>query len=207
MNRRALPKLRNGTSPSSSHPDAFQAAVVVTKTLRFQSNAAFNTTFQANNWLDLLCMADTAVTAQRLFSSMKVHSIKMWGPMASTLVPVSVSCEFHTDAIVGVGAPNKITSDTSMGSNSCAYLHCGPPANSLAAMWQSRAANQPLVTLTGPVNTVIDVSLSLCLQNGEAALAVANALVGATVGTVYCRGLDAIAAAGTVFPPTSYATA
>ncbi len=188
------------------HPPPFNAAIVVKKTLRFKSNAAFSTLFTATQLLDLLCVADTASSAYRLFSSLKIHSIEMWGPMASDLAPVTVSIEYQTPAAAGVGGPNFLKSDTSMGADQCAHVAAGPPQNSQAAMWQSRLASSQIVTLQGPTNTVVDVHLSLCLQNGETATAVASAVSGATVGTIYCRGLDALAAASTVLPPVSYAT-
>lgn len=152
-------------------------------------------------------MADTTTTAYRLFSSFKLHSVEMWAPMASDLVPVTASVEFQTPAAAAIGAPNSLRSDTSMGADQCAHVMSSPPPNSLAATWQSRAATGVLFTLNGPINSIVDVHLSLYLQNGETPLAVANALVAATVGTVYCRGLDGAAAAATVLPPVSYTTA
>lgn len=185
----------------------FQAAIVVGKVLRFQANAAFSgVVFTAVQLQDLLCMATTTTTASRLAASMKIKKICLWGPMSSTLAPVTVSLEYASDTSAGFGTPNKLMSDTSMGTSHPAYVCGAPPKNSLPDMWHSRISASNLFTISGPVNTVIDVHLTYVLQNGETPVAVTSAVVGATVGTVYCRGLDALASAATVFPPLSYTT-
>ncbi len=190
-----------------SHPPPFLAAVVVKKTLRFKANAAVsNVNITAANLLDLLCLADTTTSAYRLMSSARLDSVELWGPMASDLAPVTVAVEFQTTSATSIGAPNALKSDTSMGAQQCAHVAMRPPAQSLAAMWQSLAATGTLFTLNGPINMVVDIHLSLYLQNGESPTAVTSAVAGATVGTVYCRGLDALAAASTKLPPVSYAT-
>lgn len=190
------------------HPPPFQAAYVVGKVLRFKSNAAMSgLAISAVNLLDLLCMADTTTSAFRLMSSVLLRKVEIWGPMASDLSPVTVSAEFQTDASTGIGGSNALKSDTSMGSTRCAYVGFKPRTNSLASLWQGRASVQSLMKLSGPTGSIVDVHLTFVLQNGETPLAVANALVAATVGTVYCRGLDGVAAATTVLPPLSYATA
>jgi len=200
---------RNGR-PIIPHPGQFQAAFVVTKTMRFQASSALtaaNATITTTNLLDMLCMAVSAVAADRLFVSFKLNSVTLWGPMASNLVPVTTSIEYHTDATASVGSPNRLKSDTSIGSTTCAYTTFRPPRLSLASFWQGESATNALFTLTGPVNTIVDINITFVLQNGEPPVAVANALVGATVGIIYCRGLDGLAAAGTVLPPVSYTTA
>lgn len=189
-------------------PPPFQASVIVGKVLRFKATSALvNLVITGVDLLDLWCMADTTVSAFRLMSSVKLRKVEMWGPMASDLVPVTVSCEFNTDPSTGIGGSNGLKSDTSMGSTRAAYLSFKPRDNSVAASWLARGCTSNVMTLNGPINTIVDVHLTSILQNGEAPLAVANALVAATVGTVYLRGLDGVAAATTQLPPVSYATA
>ncbi len=198
--------VRAGDRDRDRHPTPFNAAVVVKKTLRFKANAAVNVNVTSVGVLDMLCMADTATTAQRLFSSVRLDSVEVWSPMASDLVPVTCSVEFQAPSATSIGSPNFLHSDTSMGSDHCAHLRTSPSPSSIASMWQSRTATNTLFTLVCPANSIVDVHLTLCLQNGEPATAVTGAPVGATVGTVYCRGLDGAAAASTVLPPVSYAT-
>ena len=205
--RRNRGQNRAATLDRATHPPPFAAAFVLKKTLRFKANAAFTaSSVNATNLLDLLCMADTVTTAQRLCSSVRLDYVELWAPMASDLAPVTVSVEIQTPNSATIGGPNLLKSDTSMGADRCAHVMLTPPPQSQSSMWQSRAGASTLFTMSGPINTVIDVHLSFYLQNGETPLAVASAVAGATVGTVYCRGLDALAAAATVFPPVSYAT-
>lgn len=209
MPRRSFKRGTQGVNGSNAlpSPPAFTAAIVVRKTFRFQSNAAFTATnVTAVNLLDLLCMADTAVTAYRLASAVRVRRVSLWAPMSSSLAPVTASVEWAGYAVATVGAPPITKSDTSMGYRP-AYVTDSPPTNSIAGMWQGRASTSNLMQIAGPINTVIDVDLEFVLQNGEPPLAVANAPAGATVGTVYLRGLDGLAAAATVFPAISYNTA
>ncbi len=151
-------------------------------------------------------MANTTTTAYRVFSSAKINSISLWGPMASDLAPVTVTIEYQSPTATGIGAPNRLKSDTSVGSTACAFIRASPPRNSLAGNWIGQAGTSTLFTLTGPVNTIVDLNITFVLQNGETPTAVTNAVAGATVGQVYCRGLDALSAAGTVIPPVSYST-
>lgn len=190
------------------HPPPFQAAFVVGKVLRFKASSALSgLAITQTNLLDLLCMADTTTTAQRLMSSALLRKVEIWGPMASDLSPVTVSVEFPTDAANAIGASNALKSDTSMGATRCAYVGFKPRPGSVASFWAARASSASILKLTGPTGSIVDVHLTYVLQNGESAQAVANALVAATVGVVYCRGLDGVAAATTVLPPLSYTTA
>ncbi len=177
------------------------------KTLRFQANAAFSaTTITYVNLLDLLCMADSATTLKRLGVACRLRRLSIWGPMASDLKPVTVSVEYAASA-GPIGGSTQLRSDTSMGSTEPAYVTYAPPPQSAQAMWQGASATGAAAIISGPINSIIDLEMDLMLQNGEAAVACTSAASGATAGTVYCRGLDALASASTVFPPVSYATA
>jgi hypothetical protein len=46
------------------------------------------------------------------------------------------------------------------------------------------------VILTGPSGSVVDVHMSLILQDGETPSAVLAAVGGATIGKIYVRALD-----------------
>lgn len=144
-------------------------------------------------------MATSATTANSLFTSFKLNSVEMWGPMASDLVPVTVSCEFNFNTTSGLGGPSKFVSDTSMGSNMCAHVKAIPPPGSTARFWQSDAASgDNLVLLNGPANTVVDLSVSYVLNDSGSAGA-AITLVAATAGIVYSRKPD-VSSSGLLVP-------
>jgi hypothetical protein len=189
------------------HPPPFQAAYQVTKTLRFQSTAALTqatATITFQNLLDLMCVADTAVSAYRLFSSVRLNSVKIWGPPAAALAPVTVSVEFQANASASIAGPNRLKSDTSIGSTSGAFVMARPPEGSISSFWGGQTSASAVFSLTGPINSIVDINITLLLQNGEPPKLVTSAPVGAIVGTVYCRGLDALTA--TILPPVSYTT-
>jgi hypothetical protein len=191
----------------SLSPPQFQAAVVFGKSFRFQSNAAaVATSFTAINLLDLFAVAVSATASNRLCSGVKLRRIRVWGPPASTLVPVTVSIEYNSDPASGFGAPDKLKSDTSMGADRCAYVSYRPPQGCVAAMWQGPAAVTRLFQLSCPLNSIVEVDLTMVMQNGETPVATAAIVAGATIGTVFVRGLDGLIAGTTVFPPLSYTT-
>lgn len=182
-------------------------AFTLKKLLRFQANAAFSAqTITYVNLLDLLCVATDATTLKRLCVAVRLKRVAIWGPPASSLVPVTVSIEYAASA-GPIGGSTQLRSDTSMGATEPAYVTFVPPASTSMSMWQGASATGAAMIINGPVNSIIDVEMELVLQNGEAAVSCVTAASGATAGTVYCRGLDALASASTVFPPVSYASA
>lgn len=208
MRSRSKKLVNRAAVRSQINPPPFNASAVVRKVFRFQSNAALAALpITSTNLLDAWCMAVTTTGAYRLASSFRLNNVKLWGPMSSSLVPVTVSLEYAADAASGLSSPNMLRSDTSMSSSYAAHVAFAPPDKSLASNWFGRAATSPLFTVNGPINTVIDVDVSFVLQNGETPAVSTAALVAATVGTVYLRGLDGVAAATTVLPPVSYTTA
>lgn len=52
-----------------------------------------------------------------------------------------------------------------------------------------------------PTGSIIDLAVTFKCRNGAAVTAATNALVGATVGATYFRGLDGLATAGTQLAP------
>ena len=204
-NSRPRASAASAAALNSFAPPPFSAAIVWGKTLRFRSSSALTSqAVTASNLLDLLVMATTTTAVNRLCSAVRLTQVEVWGPMAADLVPVTVSVEYNTDAATGISGSNKLRSDTSMGADRCAHVRYRPPMGTVASFWQGVSSSQRLFLLSCPANSIVDIQLTLVLQNGEAATAAANAAVAATVGTVYCRGLDGLATASSVLPPVSY---
>jgi hypothetical protein len=153
--------------------------------------------FTYQNLLDTMNVALTTVTAENLFTHVKVRRIEMW------CVPVVggtalVACQF-----VGAGGGSlgsgRVASDTSMGIQP-AHIKVAPDRQSQAAQYQVPTGSAAF-ELTAPVGSVIDVMVSFrnALDNGAAATQ--NAPVGATAGQIFYRGLDGKAIGTTVVPP------
>ncbi len=174
----------------SNNPQSFTPTKTIRSTYRFQSSAALSrVAVTIQDLLDLLCVAESATVATGLCQGVKLQAAKIWGPMASSLEPVTVAIEYANSATVG--APTSLRSDTSMGSAKAAALSYPPPQGSLASLWLSSGSpSQTILYLTGPSGSIVDIVLHQVLLSETAAMAVSHAVSGATPGQVYVRALD-----------------
>jgi hypothetical protein len=184
------PKSRRGRV-SSAHPPQLKTAVSCTHTFRFKASSALTAVqIQAHFLNDLIQVAATTTTAYTIIDTFRIKRVTMWGPMASDLVPVTVSLEW-VDAVTQLDSNRALHSDTSMGSNRCAFISCKPPKMTTSVMWQGDSTN-PAFILNGPVNTIVDVTLQFTIinnLNGDDN-PVAITVAGAAVGQVYMGRLD-----------------
>ncbi len=182
------------------NPPSLNSTITVKHVFRFQATAALSgLTVSQTSLLNLLNVATAATTSTRLFSALRIDKVRIWGPMASDLVPVTVSIEYPIVAQAFSNAP-KLFSDTSMGSGIAAYVEAKPPAGSLASAWLSGIGGLTLIQLNGPDNSVVDLHVTMVLQNGETPVA-GNTLSGATAGEVTAGRLDG---SGGLLVPVSY---
>lgn len=160
-------------------------------TLRYRATAAVanNITFQ--NLLDTILVATTAVAGTCMFQTVRVRRVRIWG-MPAVGATSSVSVEF-SGVTAGIVGDQAIHTDTSMGVQP-AHVDARPSRKSLAADYQLNSAAIAFA-ITGPAGSVIDVELSFRSQFAGGNAAAQNALVGATAGQQYLRGLDGLATA------------
>ncbi len=189
-----------------SHPPTFSPTRVVRMRYRFKATAArpgaAGDQLTGASFLDLWCTTPTAATGYQLGNYFRVRKIEIWGPMASDLVPVTVSVEWN-GTTVGAYGKSVVVSDTSMGSTEPAHVVAKPPAGSQVAQWLGSGA--PLVAkLIYPANAIVDVSFDLVMRDEGTAVAVTGAVAGATVGAIYVRALNSPVDANLV--PQSVAT-
>jgi len=163
------------------------------KRLRFTATAASSTAITFADLLDTVLIATTAVQGFDLFDLVRIEYVEVWGILAQG-APSSVSVVFTTAT-----GDRSIHTDTSLGVKP-AYVRARPSDKSLASFWQVFAAGAAF-QLQCPAGSIIDVSLSFRTAETFAPQAAQNALVGATAGDIYYRGLDGLAIAGTNFPP------
>jgi len=127
----------------------------------------------------------------------------MWG-ISALGTPASVSCQFNGSG-TGTGGDGKFHTDTSMGIQP-AHIMARPVKDSFPDLFQI-VSGATAFTLEGSAGTVVDVLFSFQQVNLGAEVA-ANAVVGATIGVLYWRGLDGLAISTTNFvPPANLATA
>lgn len=166
-------------------------------TMRFVTNAAVaQTAITFANLLDSVLVATSATQGYQVFQSVRVRAVEVWA-LPSIGQATTVQVEFgNTNA--GLVGDQVIHTDTSMGIRP-AHVLARPSSKSLASDFQVSGATSAFI-LTCPSGSVIDVQLTFHGQYSSST-SVANALVGATTGALYLRGLDGLAVATTVFPP------
>jgi len=184
---------------SISHPPQLSSTVIRhSATLRFRATAAATTSITFQNLLDTYLTAASAVAGYDMFETVKVRRVRVWG-MPAVGGTGSVSVEF-SGVTAGLVGDQLLHTDTSMGVQP-AHVDARPSAKSLASDYQvsSAAAAFRISVLAG---SVVDVELSFRSTTPSAAgVAAQNALVGATIGSQYLRGLDGLATATSNYVP------
>jgi len=176
---------------------------MVTKRLRYQATAAGSTIVTTVNLQQLLAVVITSISGRSLIGGIRLTRIEMWGPMSSSLSPVTVSTEY-VQAYGGSSTtgPNKIYSDTSMGTTG-AYVNSKPPPGSLASLWIPDTSLNAL-KLVYPAGTIIDIHVKIVLASGQSYDTTSIVLSGALVGDIILVPLDGTGTANLV--PVSYVT-
>lgn len=195
--RRSKPA-KVGRREAQAHPPQTTFQFSTERRMRFNVTTALQEqAFTFENLLDTIGVAKTTTAGQNLFTHVKVKAVEMWAvPVVGNVA--LVACQFVGSGSGAVGS-GRVVSDTSMGIQP-AHIIARPERMSQVGQYQvSNAA--AAFELTAPVGTVIDVMVSFrnVLDNGAAAAA--NALVGATAGQVFYRGLDGNPIASTIVPP------
>lgn len=193
------PRRQQGMQVISHPPPIQEYAVRHSTRLRFVTNAAFvgNITFQ--NLLDTMITAITAVLGYDQFFAVKVRGVEVWADaVAGNASSVLVQFAGITGASFG---DQRLHTDTSMGIQP-AHVKCRPAPKTLAANFQSSTAAEAF-HLEVPSGAVVDVELTFVQSALIQATAAQNALVGATIGAPYWRGLDGVATAASKFVPVT----
>jgi len=169
--------------------------------LRFVAGASIAKQITYQNLLDTVLLATTAVVGYDLFDAVRLNSVEAWA------VPVIggsnyITVLFNGEATGSVGDQKNHT-DSSMGIQP-AHVRARPDPLSQAAQFQTGAANAAF-ELVCPQGTIVDVSMTLRQPVFGQATAAQNALVGATPGAVYYRGLDGLAISATQLQPVGVA--
>ncbi len=200
MKSRTTQKSKAGTS----QPRPFQSTFLVSKVIRFQASAAQTANVTLRDLGDLWCTATAANAAYQNANAFRVKAVEIWGPPASTLVPVTVSIEF-SGLSAGSTGPSREISDTSVGASRVAHIYARPPRDSMASLWQPTNTTAELFSITIPTNAIVDLHITYVVRDDGSALAVGSAVAGATTGANYIRVLNSNSG-GTTLTPVSYST-
>jgi hypothetical protein len=150
--------------------------------------------------LDGIIVATSAVTASKLFDQVKIKAVEIWAagltPQSGVVnTPATVSLTFNGDT-VGSSGSARVFSDTSV-SIQPAHIRC-TPEKSQASQWQADGAGNAFI-FSAPNGAIIDVEVQF--RNDDSAPTASAAVVGATTGEIYYRGLDSVAIATTQLVP------
>jgi len=199
--KRRLPRGPNKSlvDRTISHPPQLNGYQVThSVTMRFIANAAMtagNANITAGMLLNTWLVATSATQGYQVFQTVKVKKVKVWASSAAgAATTVSV-------AFTGPTGPSQgdelVHTDTSM-SVQPACVGCRPSLRSLASNFQDSTSGQ-LISFIGPLGTVVDVHCVFRQTWNTAPVAALAALVGATTGAIYLRGLDGLPVATSIF--------
>jgi hypothetical protein len=189
-------------------PPMIRANLELAHRYRFTSTAATLTSITDNLLLTAAgVMATTATAGTSLYQSVRLRRITIWSPPASQGAAVTCSIFWlPRSANAGIGGRATEVSDTTVSVAAPATVSSVPPKDSQASFWQN-GSSTTLVQLVAPAGSIIDVELSLTVQDGPVSgggyTPAAAVLVAATAGVVYYCSLDSATKAGSIYQPVS----
>ncbi len=205
-----MPKKAKQTSqrsmvPSSVRPPSLpNTQLRVLRRLRFTAVAAGTSIITFDNLLDTQLVAVTATSGRAVFSNIRVRSVEIWSPPPAA--GTAVTCGVIWSAVTGgnFDAESRYITDTSLGVVP-AHVRATVPNWQESTMWQVSGTGAEAFTIQYTAGSIIEVTFDAiqCFGTGVPVRTAANALVSATVGAFYFRGLDGLATAGTNFPPVA----
>ncbi len=174
------------------YPPSFQASKRVDFVQRFRTSAALSAeVVSIQSIFDVLCVAATTTSAYQLVDAFKLLRIDIWGNPSGAATATSFISIEDTLHIAGLGGPTRRVSDESMGTARPSHVSWRPHRDSLLSKWISDSTTDDALQITCPQGSVIDVHMSLTLQDGSSApVAVGHAVAGATVGQMYVRAFN-----------------
>jgi hypothetical protein len=172
-------------------PPQIKSNIIVRHVYRFVSQDNAIATPTALTPTSLLCAAGTFgittnTTVRSMFQSVRVNKISAWAPSPFQGTAATVSVEWVGS--ISSQLSNLEISDTSNSVSTPAIIHAVPPHNSLASFWQ-QPSNDTLCTMNAPSGTIIDIDLSLILQDDDTSFA-DTTVATAVVGDTYYLSLD-----------------
>lgn len=201
-NRRVI----QNKTPITNGPNQLKTNIEVRHQFRFTSSSAAATTIAANTLLTACgVVASTAILGYSVNTTVKVNRVEIWSPVSAQGAFTTCSVLFPS---TNQSQSREIT-DTSVSVTTPAHVVATPPPLSLCSFWNNGltvgGAADPLFTLVAPSGSIIDVWVSLVLNDGVTPITAA-VLVGATVGTLYYTSLDSSTSAGSIYKPVGLST-
>ncbi len=163
-----------------------------TLSLEWVANAVYTGTITWRMLLDTVVMATTSTAGYDVFYSMRLHYVEIWTPdVAAGVVANWPSLAFDSPS-QGDQRVFQIPCTSNGG-----YAKCKPSNKSLNGLtWQNSSSVGAFTLNNIGIGTIVRIHCTVRARMGSgSATAAANALSGATAGTIYLRGLDGLATA------------
>lgn len=174
--------------------------------LRFTCTTATTSTVTWANILDTVIMATTATQAADVFYAVRLHSVEIWLPASGAGVSTNNQCSLAFDS--PTQGDQRLWVCSSFGGTG-GYVKAVPSKKSLNGLtWQDSSSVGGFTLNNCPVGAVLQLNVTMRSRLGQGSAQIAaQAGSGMSVGTIYLRGLDGLAAASTKFSPipASYA--
>lgn len=122
-------------------------------------------------------------TLSFLAKTMRIQSIEIWSPTATSTTGVTCSIEW-----LSTNSPSIEVSDTSINVSEPAHILTSPPKLSLAAFWQQTASTD-LFIINCPGGSVVDIRLSYVLCDQTTASS-SRPITTGTLGRQYYLAMD-----------------
>ncbi len=171
--------------------------------MEWVATAVTTVTITWRNVLDWICMATTSTAGYDVFYSARLHYVEIWTPDAAAGVVANWPSLAFDSPSQGDQRVFQVPCTSNGG-----YAKCKPANSSInGATWQTSSSVGCFTLSSIGVGTVVRVWLTYRARLGSgSATACANALSGATAGTVYLRGLDGLATASSAWAciPSTY---
>jgi hypothetical protein len=182
---------RNPTLVDTNPIPSFVASVTSNHTYRYQCTGSPLTgqgITRSNLLNSQILNVSGSTTNYRTINAIRINRIEMYAAplIGNSSSPTTVQVEW-----VSTYGPSKVISDTTISASLVAVVKSKPPQSSLASYWSLRNSNESdtLMFLTAPVNTIVDLNVSIVYQDDSVANAVSTSSTG-TIGVLYATYLD-----------------
>lgn len=167
-------------------PPPFQPEITVGKTLRYQAVSALSATpITSYDLSNLIVFSTSASTSARLFASVKIRKLEIWGAMGQNLSPVTCDIEYVANNVSFMGSKRELHSDTSMGTRP-AHVTASPSSRAVAGQWIECSVGGAVdyARISCPAGSIIDIHVTFVVRSTESAIS-GPVCSGASVGRVY----------------------
>ncbi len=182
-----------------NHPPQISTNISFRHKYRFVSTNGALQTIGSN---DLCAVAGGVCTVANntlslIAAAVKLHRVQVWTPPATQGSSATCSLNWKSTSF----SPNLEVSDSTMSVTTPAYISAVPPAGSQASFWAVSGSGQDLFDLVAPSGSIIDVDLTVVLNDGVAGAS--YTVAAATLGVLYFLPLDG---GSDVYTPVSLST-